>query len=119
VESPWARDVGRPDEAIGRAEVHHVANLVNGPANNRLDAIADRSQNPATATAFFRSATVIAVAGLQFAALATRIAVGRIALLNGHCTRDAIVGYTGRAATTNENQRRCEDPSHRGSMNGR
>jgi hypothetical protein len=119
MEPARTHDIGRPDEAIGRAEVYEVANLVNGPADDGLDTIADRSQNSAATAVFARRTAAIAGAGLTFAALATRTTGGRFALLDGHGARDAIAGCAGRAVEANDEQRRCEDSSRDGSMNNR
>jgi hypothetical protein len=113
------QDVGRPDEAIGRTEVYEVTNLVNRPADDGLDAIADRSQDSAAAAAFAHRAATIAGPGLTLAALATRTTVRRFALIDGHGAGDAIAGWAGRAAEANDKQRRCEDSSRDGSMNDR
>jgi len=119
VEPPRAHDVRRPDETVGRAEVYKVANLVNGPTDKWLNAIADWSQNSAATTAFFRSATATTSGRRRLAAFATRTTIGRLAGLNWHGARDAIAGDAIRAAKTNDEQYRCEYSSRDASMNDR
>jgi hypothetical protein len=120
MEPTWTHDIGRPDEAIGRTEVYEVTNLVNGPAHDGLDTIADRSQDSAATAAFARRAATIAGAGLAFAAVATRTTtVCRFALFDRHGARDAIAGCAGCAPDANDEQRRCEESSRDGSMNDR
>jgi hypothetical protein len=57
MKSARTHDIGRADEAFWRAEVDHVANLLNGPAHDRLDAVTNRMPHrTAAATSGFQAA---------------------------------------------------------------
>jgi hypothetical protein len=66
MKSARAHDIGRADKALWRAEVDHVANLLNGPAHDRLDTVTNRAPHgTAAATGRFQAAVAnFGIAGM-------------------------------------------------------
>jgi hypothetical protein len=82
MEAARAGNVGRPDETLGRAEIHNVTTLVNGPTEYWSQAVPDRppttapptyASNSAAFTVWrFTSTTLFASRRVSAVALADR-----------------------------------------------